>query len=282
VLFDPDHDFLREIPEQHWTPSESGAILQFGSHPTDRNWALDGDLAGTPSAESVKLAVGVLSRDKGRFPVFPSIARLGNLKRTDLRPFFHSQLRHASFDRRKQAVEALALMPATIEDTRLLRQLINDNEPYTVIIAAIKALDGWDSNGNRDIVLRAADMYSLRESVRAAAYSIMAKAKSPELPGLLVKACSPRNREILRIAAVSAMSEVDPAEPRTQAALHAAVHDESLRVVLAAARALVKRKDSSSLPELRNLASERSLESPNWFVKGIADQIRALEKEAPR
>ena len=81
---------------------------------------------------------------------------------------------------------------------------------------------------------------------------------------------------------MSAMSEVDPAEPRTQAALHAAVHDESLRVVLAAARAVVKRKDFSSLPEQRNLASGRSLESPNWFVKGIADQMRALEKVAPR
>jgi HEAT repeat protein len=219
-----------------------------------------------------------MSVDNKQTPVFFSTARLGELKRADLRSFFRSQTRHQYFERRAQAIYALGQLPPTPEDTKMLRKLINNSEPYTVVVAAISSLNGWDSIGNKDIVLKAASMYSLRETIRTASFNILASENAPEAPELFLKACVESNREVLRVAAIDAMGKLNLAEPKTRAALFSALHAETTNIVLHAAQALGARKDVSALPELRRIKSHPPNNLQSWQMQDIDGLIKSLDK----
>lgn len=181
VLLDPDHDFLRQIPAPHWAPEELAQLLQHAPNAVDRQEAMKKMLEGTPSDAAVQAVVEALRADNQQFPVFRSIERLGELKRADLRPLFREQMTHPSFGRRSQAIRALAQLSKDDIDVRALRGLINDQDPYAVVRAALQTLRDWDPAGNRDMFSKVAQAKPSGDSlIRLIGFDALAKADAAE------------------------------------------------------------------------------------------------------
>jgi aminopeptidase N len=180
VLLDPDHDFLREVPTLHWIPEELPAILKYASDAADRQEAMNRMLAGAPSDAAVRRVAEAVRADSGPFPIFPDIRRLGELKREDLRALFREQMSHPDDSRRAQAIRALGQLSGDAADSKALRGLVSDREPYAIIRAAVSTLGSWDAPGNRDVFQKAAKMASPFDSVRLVALDGLAKADAAE------------------------------------------------------------------------------------------------------
>jgi aminopeptidase N len=280
VLLDPDHDFLREIPTKHWAESELPAILKSAPNPIDRADAMARILAGAPPSEdAIQAVVETVRADNGAFPVF-RLTRLGELKREDLRPLFRAQLKHASFDRREQAVRALALLPKTAEDTATLTALVNNTEAYAVIEASLATLAKWDPQGSQDLLKKASEMPSLRNRLQSAAYRTLAGTHTDESVDLLLKASAPERDPEMRRAALDAMGQVTPSETRTRETLRGALLDPDFEIVVAAINAIRARKDSGLLPALQALQTTPPATAAGypWFKSLLDNTITDLTK----
>ncbi len=277
VLLDPEHDFLREIAEIHRRPSELFAILLCGSNPKDRNEALDKLLIGTPSSEILNEVVCIMRQDKGQFPVFPYLGKLGELKREALRPFFREELNHASILRRVGAIRALGQLTPNGADMVTLRHLVSDTEPYGVVKEAIRTLYRW-GDGNLDIVLKASTMESLHETIRSTAFDILAKACAPQLPDVLVRTYYSTDRVLLRITAIDGTAKLPATEQKTRALLYSALRCGPPEVAMHAAASLVARKDANALNDLLRLKSTLPAETPEWIAIGISHEVEEMQK----
>ncbi len=173
VLFDPDHDFLREVPESHWSATELPAILKYAPCCIDRVAAMRSLLAGSPSDETIKMVAEVLAADNELQPAFSNIRPLAALKKPYLRAFLEAQLAHPNFDRRAEAVAALADLPADPGTTQKLRALVTDKDPISVVRNAIHALANWDKKANRDVFEKALKIPSHRDVIKNAAKSAL-------------------------------------------------------------------------------------------------------------
>lgn len=279
VLLDPDHDFLREIPTKHWADSELPVILKTAPSPIDRAAAMAGMLAGAPSDSAIQAVSEAIRADTGAFPVF-RLTRLGELKREDLRPLFRTQLNHASFDRREQAIRALALLPKTAEDTAALTALVNDREPYAVVSASITALADWDPQGNMDLLRKAIAMPSLHERIRIAAYRALAGTHTEESVTLLVKAAAPSNAPEVRRAALDAMNRANATDPRIRESLRTALQDTEFETLLGAVNTIRDRKEKDLAPALQELQAHppAAVQEPSWFKSYLDNIIKDLTK----
>jgi len=258
VLLDPDHDFLREMPAKHWSDTELPVILRTAPSPIDRAEAMSKLLAGTPSDSAIKAVTEAIQGDTGMFPAL-SLVRLGELKREGLRPLFRTQLKHASFDRREQAVRALALLPKTQEDMATFASLINDKQPYAVVSAAITAMADWNPAGNLDILRIAVNMPSLHERIRSSAYRALAGTHTDEGVTLILKAATPNNDPDVRRAALEAMGHIEATETRTRDALRIALKDPDLETVQRAVFAIRDRKEKDLVPDLQALQAHPAI-----------------------
>jgi aminopeptidase N len=212
VLLDPDHDFLRELPTLHWTTEELPWILKFAPNAVDRAEAMDRLLSGTPSDAMVHATAEAVRADKGQFPVFRDIRRLGQLKREDLRLLFREQMTHPDYDRRAQAIYALGQLPKAEMDIQTLRGLVNNEEPYAVVRAAVSTLGNGDAPANRDVFQKAMKLTSpsglnrASDSIRVAALDGLAKADAAE--GKALSDPSPQTTQTVMRALSDAASGV--------------------------------------------------------------------------
>ncbi|MDR3691767.1 MAG: M1 family aminopeptidase [Fimbriimonas sp.] len=173
VLFDPDHDFLREIPKQKWGKDELPAIFKFAPNCIDRYRAMQLLLGDSPSDETIHMIADGVKADTEITPALRSIRGLSSLKREDLRPLFMGLLNHPNPSRRTEAVQALGELPADPATTAKLRSLINDKDPIPVVVAAIRALVDWDKKGNKDVFEKALKIPSHRDRIKNAAQSAL-------------------------------------------------------------------------------------------------------------
>ena len=279
VLLDPDHDFLCEIPTQHWADSEMPTILKFASSPIDRAEAMAKILAGTPSDSAIRTVAEAVRADTAPFPVF-DLTRLGELKREDLRPLFRTQLTHPSFDRRAQAIRALGLLPKTAEDTAALTALVNPEAPYAVVGASLTTLAAWDPQGSLGVLKKGADMPSLHERIRTAAFDALAGTHTDEGVTLILKAAGPDSDPDVRHAALRAMGKVAASDLRTREALRAALKASDSQIIREAAEAIGARKDKSLLPALQELQAHPSAAAAGspWLKEGLDRLIQDLTK----
>ncbi len=250
VLLDPDHDFLKQVVSAPPAEAELPFVVQYAPSGIDRSDALNRLLAGTQSDANVKIASDAVAKDMEAFPAFSTIDPLGNLKREDLRPLFRAQLKSPSVSRRTEAINALGQLPATPEDTKILRALINDTEYYPVVAAATRVLGAWDAKTNEDVINKAAQMNSLGEVVRQAAFEAAAQDATSGVP-ILVNASKASNPPAIRQAALRAMGSVKGDDSQTRAALRTALHEDNTQIVLSAASAIVQRKDKDLLPDMK-------------------------------
>lgn len=266
VLLDPDHDWLREIPNHSWTGDEYAAIIKYSPSSVDRTNAMLKMLSDNPSDAAIQTAVAALKADTDKNPAFLAYNGLASLKREDLRSFFESQLDHANYGRRGLAMRALGQLAASQSTVQKFRGLVDDKQPYAVVTAAVASLADWDYAANADIIRKASQMSSRGEQIRSAAFLAMAKGKDPQAIDILVKAAGPSNGDALRTASYRAMGQYDAAEPKTHEALKQGLKTTSGRMTFAVVQAIVDRKDKSMIPDLQAIAGG----SP--FLKRAVDQ----------
>src|SRR5439155_19448483 len=65
-------------------------------------------------------------------------------------------------------------------DVKILRGLIDDQQPYDVVRAAVVTLSILDASGNRDVFEKAVRMATLEDHIRPLAYDALAKADAAE------------------------------------------------------------------------------------------------------
>jgi aminopeptidase N len=180
VLLDPQHNVIREVRPPAWSTEGLVAVLRFAPDASDREMALGQLLQGHPSDEIIRAVTEALSSDRSEYPVFRSTARLGELKLEHLRSFFREEMRHANFGRRTQAVTALGQYDPTTADTADLRRLINDQQPYSVVRAALIVLREWDAAATRDLFERAKGLASPHHSIKGLAYDALQQLQPSE------------------------------------------------------------------------------------------------------
>ena len=170
VLLDPDHDFLRETPKLNWAQEELMPIFRYAPNSADRQQAMTRLLAGQPTAATISAIVDALNTDNDlEQPTFRSVTPLGNLAKPELRSFWTAQLNHPNFDRRAQAVAALAKLPRDDATVTKLRSLVNPTAPIQVVVNSINALAAWDKAGNADIFRKALEIKDRRGRIKRAA-----------------------------------------------------------------------------------------------------------------
>jgi HEAT repeat protein len=212
----------------------------------------------------------------GPYPTLAGLDRLADLKRADLRPLFRDLMSSPNPDRRAEAIRALAKLPEDAADTRRLRELVSEKEPYSVVVAAVQTLAEWDAGANKDVLLRAARMPSRRENVRSTAFAALAKAKSEDGIRLMVAAASQTENEDLRNATLRAMGQVDASEPQTREALRKALMDSDYWAVFNAAQAVSDRKDKDLLPDLQKVVASPPAGTPEWMKNALSEMAKKL------
>jgi hypothetical protein len=188
---------IREVRPPAWSAEGLIAVLKFAPNAPDREVALGRLLEGTPSGEVVGIATELLASDRREFPVFRSLARLGELKRESLRGFFGAELRHPDYSRRAQAVAALGKLRPTHGETTEIRRLVDQRQPYSVIRAALAVLRDWDAAANRDIFEFATRLSSPHHAIKCWAFDTLRRLQPPE-PASTDAAATTMLREFLK------------------------------------------------------------------------------------
>jgi len=126
-------------------------------------------LLTNPSDQAVRFAVAQFNKDNARDPAFRSTGGLSALAKPELRSFWLGEVGHANFDRRAQAVSALAKLPQDPSTVQKLRSLITDKDPISVVVNSINALAAWDKAGNADVFKKAVEIKDRRGRIKRAA-----------------------------------------------------------------------------------------------------------------
>jgi aminopeptidase N len=235
VAMDPDHEILREIPEQPWVPDELPYILRFDPNPADRLLAMNRMADTSPSEETLRAIAAVLLHDTGRFPAIVDASHLARLNAPALKEFWIAETLHANYQRRATAAEALGPLAETTDDIALLKRLLGDAQPYPVVAAAIRALAVKHYAEVRDFA-RAMAATSPSREVRQAALETLAGAQEPGWEEAMVKAASEENPVMVRAGALEAMRLCRGDDPRVIAALRSGLACSDYPVSTAAAR----------------------------------------------
>ncbi len=169
LILDPDHDFLRQIAELHWSPEELLPILRSAPSCVDRQEALNRLLRESPSDDVVNAVVEQVKKDKEQSMIFESVAPLTRLKKESLRSFWMDQLNHVNMDRQAEAARALGQLAQDPAATAKFQSLVNDKAPINVVIASIQTLARWDKKGNAELFKKALLIPSHRDRIKAAA-----------------------------------------------------------------------------------------------------------------
>ncbi len=252
VVFDPDHDFLREIPKNPWTESELTVIAMYGPNCVDRQFAFSQMLSGKPSDATIQTAVSILIRDKGAEPAILDVSPLARLNHANLRNFWESELVHEDFGRRRAAVNALADLPSEPAEIQLLRGLINVREPYRVVAAAMAALAKLDYVGSASLIENQAKS-SDNALVRGSALGILVKNNAPGATDLMFRLLQDTQPDEAQQAGMSALSEFKGDDSRLVPALRSAIKAGDFGSVFAVFEIARKRRITELLPDLEGL-----------------------------
>jgi len=275
VLFDPEHSFLREIPDRHWDRSELMSIIRSAPNCIDRGQALRQLLQANPTDDEVNQIVAVLKADSSPYPAFESYYFLTALKKESLRPFFESELRHPNITRRVQGIEGIAQLAPNPAATAMIASTINDSSPYAVINSSVDALKDWDLKGNIDTVLKASKLASLRNIVRNHALTVLANSDvQPAHDAIIADATGETGWR--RTTALAVLGGFESREPRAHEALRAGLQDKDAAVIAAAIQGIRRSNDKSFVPDLQQLEARPDLPTPNLFKPVIESAIKAI------
>lgn len=252
VLFDPDHEFVRQIPTQPWTQDEFASVFHSAPNPVDREYAMGRLLEGTPSTETLKLITDDLRRDLGDFPALPETAKLAALKRPDLKEFWLAETKHPNHRRRANAATGLAGIATTPADRAVLVKLMGDDQPYSVVAAALKGIAATDFPAVQAFAAKAART-SPGADLRAAAMDVMADAKAPGWIEAILESASDANITLIRDPAVSALKRLPRDDPRLPDAVRSALASSEDSIVYGAIVTASALRLKALVPDLERL-----------------------------
>ncbi len=272
VVFDPDHDFLRQIPTNPWAADELPLVAAYDPNCVDRQTAFSKMLEGTVSDAVVQDAVTVLQKDGGVEPAILNANALAALKRADLRPFWESELKHDNYQRRATAVNALAQLPADASENNRLRSLINDHEGYIVVAAAIKNLSDLDYAGSASLIEEQAKT-SLNPGIKGAALTALLAHNAPDAADIMFRSLDAKSPDEAQTAGMAALSSFKGDDPRIVPALRNALHSGNFNLIFPAMQVATTRKIKDLIPDLQDLKKQFS-----FFGTQIDSAIAAINK----
>jgi aminopeptidase N len=271
VVFDADQEFVREIPSQPWAAGELLTVARFAPNCVDRQSAFNQLVGGSPTDADVDAIVKSLQADQDLEPAISNSSALASLKRPGLRSFWISELNHKSFDRRAQAVRALAQLPNDPATDVALRDLVNDKTPYAEEAAAIEALSTLDYAASESMI-RAQATNCANTEVRSAALNALVKNNATGANELVFRSLSEDQPDTVQTAGLNALGGVKGDDPRIVEAVRAAIRSHNFRVFQSVIQIAVTRKMKAVIPDLEQM--QKDIPRAAAFLQPVIDQLR--------
>jgi aminopeptidase N len=255
VIFDPDHEFVRELPKQPWAAEELSYVLLYAPDPTDVQTAMNRLLDGTPTDDTLKLIAGRLGKDMQPFPAITDTSRLAKLGRGVLHDFFLAETSHPNYDRRTNAATGLALLATGPSDRQRLHQLLSDDQPYAVVAAAMRGLSSLDFESVHDFVSAQAAKASFPE-LRRAALEVLADHQAAGWDAAILETATAHHRPLIREVGLRALARLPGDDQRVSSSLRDALGSKDSRIVSDAIGLVGKLKQKALQPDLERMKAE--------------------------
>ncbi|AIE86588.1 M1 family aminopeptidase [Fimbriimonas ginsengisoli] len=250
VIFDPDHDFLRELPKQPWTAEELPYVFLHAPNPIDMEAAMNRLLDGNPTDETLRMIAGRLRRDTQPFPAIRDTSRLVKLGRGVLHDFVVAETSHANYDRRANAVAGLGM-----SDQPRLHQLLGDDQPYDVVAAALRGLSTLDFASVREFAMTQAAKATY-PALRRTALEVLADHQAPGWDAAILETATEHHRPLIRELGLRALSRLPHDDPRVAASLRSALASRDQKIVTDAIDLVGRLKVKALAPELQRMKAQ--------------------------
>ena len=255
VLFDPDHEFLRQLPKQPWSTDELPSVFLNAPNPTDVETAMNGLLDGNPSDETLRMIANRLRQDDQAFPAITDTSRLANLKRDVMHDFFLAETKHPNCDRRMHATTALALLSASESDRKRLHDLLGDDQPYDVVAAALRGLATLDFPSVQGFATTQAAKANY-PALRRAALEVLADHHAPGWDAAILETATEHHQPLVREVGLNALAKLPHDDARVITSLQNALKSRDSKIVSDAIHVTGRLKVKALKPDLEQLKAQ--------------------------
>ncbi len=255
VIFDPDHEFLRELPKQPWMAEELPYVFLNAPDPTDVERAMNRLLDGTPTNETLRMIADRLRKDTQPFPAIQNTSRLAKLGRDVLHDFFLAETSHLNYDRRANAATALARLASGTSDRQRLHQLLGDDQPYDVVAAALRSLATLDFASVRDFTLTQSAKATF-PALRRAALEVLADHHEQGWDAAILETATEHHRPLIREVGLRELARLPHEDTRVAASLRSALASLDSRIVSDAIGLAGRLKEKTLEPELQQMKAK--------------------------
>ena len=252
VIFDPDHDFVRELSKQPWAADELTYVFLNAPNPTDMEAAMNRLLDGTPTDAILQMIAERLRKDTLPFPAIPDTSRLAKLGREALHDFFLAETNHPNYDRRAHAATGLARLAATASDRDRLHKLLGDDQPYDVVAAALRGLATIDFASVRDFATGQASKASFPD-LRRAALEVLAEHRESGWDSAILETATEHHRPLIREVGLRSLALLPHGDPRVASFLRSALSSRDSRIASDAISLVGKLKVTALEPDLQQM-----------------------------
>ena len=275
VLFDPDFEFLREIPTEPWSDAELPSVAALAPNAVDRQFAFGKMLAGSPPPALVARAVAILRADLGGEPAFLDVSALAALKRPELRPFWLSELDHPNAGRRAAAAQALGDLPADPATTERLRSLVDDTQPYAAVSGALASLAKLDYAGSAALIERIAKAEG-PAAVRGPALATLVEHDAPGALDLAFALFDDARSDDAHAAALTSLALYKGDDPRVLPTLRSILRSSDTSLSFYATQVARTRHETALIPDL--IALKARVPQASSFIDAAIKEIEAKPK----
>lgn len=252
VLFDSDHEFVREIVSEPWTQDELLPVFLYAPDPINQDYALSKLLDGNLSSETLNQIVTRLRQDRTEFCAVRNTTKLAELKLPELHAFWLEEAKHPNFERRACAATGLARIANGASDVAVLHKMLGDDQPYISVASAIRGLATIDFPSIKDFVFKMAKS-AKNQDVRTAALDVLAQSKPNGWEYPILETASEGHTTFIRRIGVRALAHLEAEDPRLANSLRSAFHAGEEQVVSAAISVAGSHKVKAVLPDLQAL-----------------------------
>ncbi|HWD40108.1 MAG TPA: M1 family aminopeptidase [Fimbriimonas sp.] len=257
VIFDPDHEFLREIPSQPWTAEELPYVFLYAPNPADMELAMNRLLNGAPTDATLRMIADRLRKDLQPFPAIQDTSRLAKLGNNVLHDFFLAETNHPNYDRRANAATGLARLASGESDRQRLHQLMGDDQPYDVVASALRGLAGLDYASIKDFATKQAANATF-PALRRAALEVLADHPESGWDAAILETATEHHSPLIREVGLRALARLPHEDPRVVASLRSALASRDSRIVSDAIGLVGRLKEKALEPELQRMKAQNS------------------------
>jgi aminopeptidase N len=255
VVFDPDHEFVREIPKNPWSFEELPYVFRSALDPTAMELAMNRLLDAAPTDETLRMIADRLRKDVQAFPAIQDTSRLAKLGNPALHDFFFAETEHPNYQRRATAAAGLARLATTEADRTRLRQLLGDDQPYDVVAAALRGLASLDFGSVREFTIaQASNATDL--TLRRTALELLAEQKTLGWDAAILQTATPNQRPLIREVGLRALALLPRGDERIVASLRSGLASRDSRIASVAIGLAGRLKERALEPDLRQMLAQ--------------------------